>query len=144
MLVSFHFLFLFIYITFPVDKLSPPWFSYPSSEYSCTSSRNLWCHRACHCRHAAAGRASWWTGSPSRYALWPPSAACQRTPSCRRESSAHLRHRHPPGRGQTERKETVWGQSLPHMFNWGRADSNVISAVFFSCSSVCLSSQTSF
>lgn len=103
--------FKIIYMIFTVNNPSTPWFSCLSSERSRTSSWSLWCRRACRCRRARAGRASWWMGSPSRCAPPPPSAACRTTPACHRGSSAHQRHMPPPGRKEREReRKELWGK----------------------------------
>lgn len=47
---------------------SPPWSFCRSWECSHTSSWNPSCRRVCQRRRAAAGMATWWTGSPPRCA----------------------------------------------------------------------------
>lgn len=86
----------------------PPWISCLCSECLCTSSWSLWCHTACRCRRGAAGRASWWTVSPSRYASPPPSSACRRTPASRRGSWARRCRTPPP----TVREVGAWQLDL--------------------------------
>lgn len=75
---------------------SPPWSFCRSWERSRTSRWNPSCHRVCQCLRAAAGRATWWTGSPPRCAPSPPSAACRKTRAGRRGSSARPCRTPPP------------------------------------------------